>query len=75
MVICLLLSSGASSRLKCMSSEAVTIECAKPFDHSLFHLLSYLSPTFKENNFFFSENCSEPTDPLCDNNNNNNPFI
>ena len=64
MVICLLLSSGASSRLKCMSSETVTIECGKPFNHSLFHLLSYLSPTFKENNFFFSENCSEPADPL-----------
>ena len=63
-VICLLLSS-AASRLKCMSSEAVNIECGKPFNHSLFHLLSYRSPTFKENNFFFSENCSERTDPLC----------
>ena len=65
MVICLLLSSGASSRLKCMSSEAVTIECGKPFNYSLFHLLSYLPPTFEENNFFFSENCSEPTHPNC----------
>ena len=44
---------------------AVTIECGKPFNYSLFHLLSYLSPTFEENNFFFSENCSETTDPLC----------
>ena len=65
MVICLLLSSGASSRLKCMSAETVTIECGKPFNYSLFHLLSYLSPTFKGNNFFFSENCSEPTHPNC----------
>ena len=65
MVICLLLSSGASSRLKCTSSETVTIECGKPFNYSLFHLLSYLSPTFKGNNFFFSENCSEPTLPNC----------
>ena len=44
---------------------AVTIECGKPFNYSLFHLLSYLSPTFEENNFFFAENCSETTDPLC----------
>ena len=44
---------------------AVTIECGKPFNYSLFHLLSYLSSTFEENNFFFSENCSETTDPLC----------
>ena len=65
MVICLLLSSGASSRLKCMSAETVTIECGKPFNYSLFHLLSYLSPTFKGNNDFFSENCSEPTHPNC----------
>ena len=65
MVICLLLSTGASSRLKCMSSESVTIECGKPFNYSLFHLLSYLSPAFKGNNFFFSENCSEPTHPNC----------
>ena len=65
MVICLLLSSDASSRSKCMSSEAVTIECGKPFNYSLFHLLSYLSPAFKGNNFFFSENCSEPSHPNC----------
>ena len=64
MVVCLLLSS-AASRWKCMSAEAVTIECGKPFNYSLFHLLSYLPPTFEENNFFFSENCSEPTHPLC----------
>ena len=44
---------------------AVTIECGKPFKYSLLHLLSYLSSTFEENNFFFSENCSETTDPLC----------
>ena len=37
MVICLLLSS-AASRLKCMSAEAVTIECRKPFNYSLFQL-------------------------------------
>ena len=64
MVVCLLLSSTAS-RWKCMSAEAVTIECGKPFNYSLFHLLSYLPPTFEENNFFFSENCSGPTHPLC----------
>ena len=65
MVIYLLLSSGASSRLKSMSSEAVTIECGKPFNYSLFHVLSYLPLTFEENNFFFSENCSEPIHPNC----------
>ena len=48
-----------------LQMNAMTIECGKPFSYSLFHLLSYLSPTFEENNFFFSENCSEPTDPLC----------
>ena len=44
-----------------MSSEALTIECGKPFNYSLFHL----PPTFEENNFFFLENCSEPTHPNC----------
>ena len=48
-----------------LQMNAITIECGKPFNYSLFHLLSYLSPTFEENNFFFSENCSETTNPLC----------
>ena len=48
-----------------LQANAVTIECGKPFIYSLFHLLSYLSSTFEENNFFFSENCSETTDPRC----------
>ena len=47
-----------------LQMNAMTIECGKPFNDSLFHLLSYSSPTFEENNFFFSENCSETTDPL-----------
>ena len=64
MVVCLLLSS-AASRWKCMSTDAVPIKCGKPFSYSLFHLLSYISPTFEENNFFFSENCSEHTHPNC----------
>ena len=32
---------------------------------SIILCFSYLSPTFEDNNFFFSENCSETTDPLC----------
>ena len=48
-----------------LQANAVTIECGKPFIYSLFHLLSYLSSTFEENNFFFSESCSETTDPRC----------
>ena len=48
-----------------LQANPVTIECGKPFIYSLFHLLSYLSSTFEENNVFFSENCSETTDPRC----------
>ena len=48
-----------------LQANPVTIECGKPFIYSLFHLLSYLSSTFEENNVFFTENCSETTDPRC----------
>ena len=34
-------------------TESGIIECRKPFNYSVFHLLSYLSPTFKHNNAFY----------------------
>ena len=46
-------------------TEPVAIECGKPFNYSLFHLLSYSRPFFEDEGFFYLENCSESTDPLC----------
>ena len=46
-------------------TEPVAIECGKPFNYSLFHLLSYSRPFFEDNGFFYLEKCSESTDPLC----------
>ena len=46
-------------------TEPVTIECGKPFNYSLFHLLSYIRPIFEDNNLFYSDSCSEAADPLC----------
>ena len=57
MLICHLLSSGASS-WKCKSTEPVAIECRKPF--LLFHPLSCLSSTFQENNFASLRNAVNP---------------
>ena len=57
MLICHLLSSGASS-WKCKSTEPVAIECGKPF--LLFHPLSCLSSTFQENNFASLRNAVNP---------------
>ena len=34
-------------------TESGIIECRKPFHYSVFHLLSYLSPTFEHNNAFY----------------------
>ena len=34
-------------------TESGIIECRKPFNYSVFHLLSYLSPTFQHNNAFY----------------------
>ena len=34
-------------------TESGIIECRKPFNYSVFHLLSYFSPTFKHNNAFY----------------------
>ena len=46
-------------------TEPVAIECGKPFNYSLFHLLSYSRPFFEDDGFFYLEKCSESTDPLC----------
>ena len=46
-------------------TEPVTIECGKPFNYSLFHLLSYIRPFWEDNNLFYLDSCSEPADPLC----------
>ena len=46
-------------------TEPVAIECRKPFNYSLFHLLSYSRLFFEDNGFFYLEKCSESTDPLC----------
>ena len=46
-------------------TEPVAIECGKPFNYSLFHLLSYSRPFFEDDGFFYLEKCSEPTDSLC----------
>ena len=48
-----------------MNATIDAIKCGKPYSDSLFHLLSYLSPTAEENSFFYSKKCSEPTDPFC----------
>ena len=34
-------------------TESGIIECRKPFNYSVFHLLSYLSPTFQHDNAFY----------------------
>ena len=46
-------------------TEPVTIECGKPFNYSLFHLLSYIRPIFEDNNLFYLDSCSEAADPVC----------
>ena len=46
-------------------TEPVAIECGKPFNYSLFHVLSYSRPFFEDDGFFYLEKCSESTDPLC----------
>ena len=46
-------------------TEPVTIECGKPFNYSLFNLLSYIRPIFEDNNLFYLDSCSEAADPLC----------
>ena len=46
-------------------AEPVAIECGKPFNYSLFHVLSYSRPFFEDDGFFYLEKCSESTDPLC----------
>ena len=53
------------------------IECRKPLNYSVFHLLSYLSPTFEHNNTFYlsprcrrldahSTSCQESKSPLAE---------
>ena len=42
---------------------SVAVECGKPFNSSVFHLLSYRPPTFSEYNFFYSWKCND--DPVC----------
>ena len=58
-------------------TESGIIECRKPFNYSVFHLLSYLSPTFQHNNAFYlaprcrrldehSTSCQETKGPLAE---------
>ena len=46
-------------------TEPVTIECGKPFNYSLFHLLSYIRPIFEDNSLYYLDSCSEAADPVC----------
>ena len=41
-------------------TESGIVECRKPLNYSVFHLLSYLSPTFKHNNAFYLEKLKGP---------------
>ena len=41
-------------------TESGIIECRQPLNYSVFHLLSYLSPTFKHNNAFYLETLKGP---------------
>ena len=58
-------------------TESGVIECRKPLNYSVFHLLSYLSPTFEHNNTFYlsprcrrldahSTSCQESKSPLAE---------
>ena len=58
-------------------TESGIIECRKPLNYSVFHLLSYLSPTFEHNNTFYlsprcrrldahSTSCQESKGPLAE---------
>ena len=58
-------------------TESGVIECRKPLNYSVFHLLSYLSPTFEHNNTFYlsprcrrldahSTSCQESKGPLAE---------
>ena len=41
-------------------TESGIIECRNPLNYSVFHLLSYLSPTFEHNNAFYLETLKGP---------------
>ena len=43
----------------------VPIECGRPFKYSVYHLLSYRTPTIKDSNFFYGKVCSGHDDPYC----------
>lgn len=45
---------------------SVAIQCRRPFNSSLFHLLSWRFPTDPGNNFFYSTKCTETSNPECE---------
>ena len=44
----------------------VPIECGRPFNHSVYHLLSYRTPTIQDDNFFYVRKCSGHDDLVCE---------
>ena len=44
----------------------VPIECGRPFNYSVYHLLSYRTPTIQDDNFFYIRKCSGHDDQVCE---------
>ena len=44
----------------------VPVECGRPFNYSVYHLLSYRTPTIKDNNFFYLKECSGYDNLVCE---------
>lgn len=44
----------------------VPVECGRPFNYSVYHLLSYHTPTIKDNNFFYVKKCSGHDNLVCE---------
>ena len=44
----------------------VPIECGIPFRYSVYHLLSYRTPTIQDDNFFYVKKCSGHDDLVCE---------
>ena len=44
----------------------VPVECGIPFKYSVYHLLSYRTPTIQDENFFYVRKCSGNDDLVCE---------
>ena len=44
----------------------VPVECGRPFNYSVYHLLSYRTPTIKDDNFFYVKKCSGHDNLVCE---------